>query len=230
MADSSIAITAGAGTAVDTFTQANGDHRQAVVIGDAAAATTATVFGGALSVNANLSTLPTFKTILRPTSAALVANTLSLRAGIWHAATATKTIRVRTIEVNVLMGATIEATVAEVHWITAAPTGTTAVTAGTRSATAAHAPIDRGDANPECSAAHSGTWVSAGILATGFLVYGAAAAVHGGGIKVYDHQEGGVHKPLTFRAGQLEGLAVGLVSNAAVTPSQLTVEITYTEE
>lgn len=229
MAESSIAITAGAGTAVDTFTQTDGSHRQAMVLGDATAATTATVVGGALSVNPNLSTLPTYKTILRPANTALVANTLSLRAGIWHAASATKTIRVRTIEVNVLMSAVIEATIAEVHWITAAPTGTTAVTAGTRTATAAHAAIDRGDGNPECSAAHGGTWVSAGILCTGFLVYGAAAAIHGGGIKVYDHQEGGVHKPLTFRAGSLEGLAVGLVSNAAVTPT-LTVEITYTEE
>lgn len=229
MAESSIAITAGAGTAVDTFTQADGSHRQAMVIGDATAATTATVVGGALSVNANLSTLPTFKTILRPAASALTANTLSLRAGLWHAASSTKTIRVRTIEVNVLMSATIEATICEVHWITAAPTGTTAVTSGTRSATAAHAALDRGDANPEASAAHGGTWVSAGILCTGFLVYGSAAAVHGGGTKIYDHQEGGVHKPLTFRAGALEGLAVGLVSNAAATPT-LTVEITYTEE
>jgi hypothetical protein len=45
MADSSIAVTPGTGTTVpvDTFTQASGDHRQAVVIGDAAAAATARV-------------------------------------------------------------------------------------------------------------------------------------------------------------------------------------------
>jgi len=34
MADSSIAITAGAGTAVDTFTMPNGDHRQVIMLGD----------------------------------------------------------------------------------------------------------------------------------------------------------------------------------------------------
>jgi hypothetical protein len=226
---SNVPVTAGAGTPVDTFTQSDGSHRQAMVIGDATTTAAATVVGGALSVNNNLSQTATFKTILRPAATALTANTLSLRAGLWHAASATKTIKVRTIEVNVLMSAVIEATICEVHWITAAPTGTTAVTAGTRTATAAHAAIDRGDGNPECSAAHGGTWVSAGILCTGFLAYGSAAAVHGGGTKIYDHQEGGTHKPLTFRAGQLEGLAVGLVSNAAVTPT-LTVEITYTEE
>jgi len=34
MADSSIAITAGTGTAVDTYTVPNGDHRQVVMVGD----------------------------------------------------------------------------------------------------------------------------------------------------------------------------------------------------
>ena len=34
MADSSIAITAGTGTAVDTFTMPNGDHRQVVMVND----------------------------------------------------------------------------------------------------------------------------------------------------------------------------------------------------
>ena len=34
MADSSVAITAGTGTAIDTFTMPNGDHRQVVMAGD----------------------------------------------------------------------------------------------------------------------------------------------------------------------------------------------------
>jgi len=34
MADSSVAITAGSGTAIDTFTMPNGDHRQVVMVGD----------------------------------------------------------------------------------------------------------------------------------------------------------------------------------------------------
>ena len=49
MADSSVAVTPGTGANIDTFTQAGGDHRQAVVVGDAANAYTATVnSGGAL--------------------------------------------------------------------------------------------------------------------------------------------------------------------------------------
>lgn len=40
MADSSVAVTPGAGAAIDTATQANGDHRQVIVIGDPTAATT----------------------------------------------------------------------------------------------------------------------------------------------------------------------------------------------
>ncbi len=39
MVDSNVSITAGTGTNIDTFTQANGDHRQAMVIGDPNAAT-----------------------------------------------------------------------------------------------------------------------------------------------------------------------------------------------
>lgn len=52
MADSSIAITAGSGTNVDTRTEpVNGDHRQVIVLGDGAAAATATVSAaGALLV------------------------------------------------------------------------------------------------------------------------------------------------------------------------------------
>lgn len=51
MADSSVPITAGTGTNIDTFTQAGGDHRQAMVVGDASAAYTAQVgVSGGLSV------------------------------------------------------------------------------------------------------------------------------------------------------------------------------------
>lgn len=51
MADSAIPITAGTGTNVDTFTQADGSHRQAVILGDQDAAQTARVTAsGALQV------------------------------------------------------------------------------------------------------------------------------------------------------------------------------------
>jgi hypothetical protein len=49
MADSSIAVTAGAGTQVDTRTQAGGDHRQVVVLGDPDAADIASVGGAGTS-------------------------------------------------------------------------------------------------------------------------------------------------------------------------------------
>jgi hypothetical protein len=52
MANSAVAITAGAGTNIDTFTMASGDHRQAVVIGDPSADNVATVKAtGALVVD-----------------------------------------------------------------------------------------------------------------------------------------------------------------------------------
>lgn len=43
MPDSSVAVTPGTGANVDTFTQASGDHRQAVVLGDATTASTQAV-------------------------------------------------------------------------------------------------------------------------------------------------------------------------------------------
>lgn len=45
MADSSVPITAGTGTNVDTRTQSGGDHRQVMVVGDPTNADVATVFG-----------------------------------------------------------------------------------------------------------------------------------------------------------------------------------------
>jgi hypothetical protein len=46
MADSNIEVTAGAGTPVDTRTQADGDHRQVVVLGDGTATNVQTVRAG----------------------------------------------------------------------------------------------------------------------------------------------------------------------------------------
>lgn len=43
MADSAVAVTPGTGANIDTATQANGDHRQVVAIGDPTAATIAAV-------------------------------------------------------------------------------------------------------------------------------------------------------------------------------------------
>lgn len=72
MADSNVPITAGSGTNIDTFTQASGDHRQAVVVGDASAANVAGVAGGGLAVNGGA---------LAATSGAVAAGTSPVTVG-----------------------------------------------------------------------------------------------------------------------------------------------------
>lgn len=70
MPNTSVPITAGAGTNVDTFTQSNGDHRQAMVLGDATDPQTAKVtVGGSLVTTRSLRTyakpilVSTFRTL-----------------------------------------------------------------------------------------------------------------------------------------------------------------------
>jgi hypothetical protein len=90
MADSSISVNiAGSATApVDAFTQSNGDFRQAVVIGDAAAASTAAVdTAGRLSVRTGGSTngTPAGVALTASTSAVLLAsNTARLFGAIYN--------------------------------------------------------------------------------------------------------------------------------------------------
>lgn len=84
MADSAVPITAGTGTNIDTFTQASGDHRQAVVVGDKDAASVAGVdTAGRLAVNtSDKATL-----CVTATGAAAAAVTLTLpapAAGLFH--------------------------------------------------------------------------------------------------------------------------------------------------
>lgn len=245
MADSSISITGGA---VDTRTTASGDHRQVMVNGDESTDAIAGVtdvaaipgalqrgareqwVGNAMNVNINAIQLATYKAVMKPTASALTANTLSLRCSLHHLATSTRTVRIRTIEVSAFMTAVIEASQIELHYLTAAPTGTAVPTARSGTATAnVNAALDPRDPAPEAVALNTITATSAGIISHGFLTYGSAAAIHGGGTKIYDAQEGGPTKVPLLRAGVLEGIAIGIISNAAVTPT-LTVEITYTEE
>lgn len=254
MANSNVPITAGAGTSIDTFTMASGDHRQAVVIGDpatesaaaqvtdVAAITGATQNGArqlwagdALNTNDNAIQLATYKLIVKPGAAAVTANTLQFRIAMWHLAASTKTVRIRAIETNIAVSALAESLSFEGHYITAAPTGTvTAIPGGavTRGATAALYPTDPGDAAQETQAAYTAagmTVTSTNIAVSSFITATSTAALHGGGATVYNWLGGRFTKPLTMPAGVLCGFAFGFLSSAAPTLTP-TVEVTFTEE
>lgn len=191
-------------------------------------AASAKTAGAALNVNTNAVQLATYKLTMKPSAAALTANTLSLRCSLHHLATSTKTVRIRRIEVTGLMTAVAEASQIEVHRVTAAPIGT-AVIAGTYTVAGSYVPTNPADPNPEATALNSlTTATSIGLLTHGFLTTG-GAALHGGGETIYDYDADSQMKPITLRAGVLEGIAIGILASAAVTPT-LTVEITFTEE
>lgn len=197
--------------------------------------------GDALNVNINAVQIPTYKFICKPTAAALVANTVAYRAAFWHTAASTKGIKIRSIEVNVAVSAVAQSLSCEIHFFSGtAPTntGTTHTSASTPTTTAALYPLDRRNtAATEASGAYAtsatnqtntSTTIAPHIAVTGFIAASSTAALHGGGLKIYDWQEGGPQQPLTLRQGVLDGIMIGFVSSAAPTITP-TVEITYTE-
>lgn len=183
--------------------------------------------GNALNVNTNAVQLATYKMTCKPTASALTAGTLSFRASLYHLIGSTKTVRIRSISVTGMMSAVIEASTIEIHYITAAPSAGTAVSG--RGVAGSLCALDPRDPAPEAIAINNPTVTSVGLITNGFLCYGSAAAIHGGGAKIYDWQESGSTKPITLRAGVVEGIAIGILSNGAVTPT-LCIEITFTEE
>lgn len=253
MANSNVPITPGAGTGIDTFTMASGDHRQAVVIGDSAnegaAVNVADVAaipgatqngaralwaGDAMATNDNAIQLATHKFIVKPAAAAVTTNTIAYRAALWHTAASTKTVRIRAIETNIAVSATAQSLSFEVHYITAAPTAGTALAGGTRGAAASLYPTDPADAASEAQGMYATTTTnltltSGGIAVTSFIAASNTAALHGGGAMVYNWLGGRFTKPLTLNAGVLSGFAFGLLSSAAPTLTP-TIEVTYTEE
>ena len=186
--------------------------------------------GNALNVNTNAVQKATYKAVCKPTAAASTANTFQARVTIHHLAAATKTVRIRRIIVVAQQPATVAYCQAELHRITAVPTGTV-VSPTVPTATNSVLPTDGRDSVPEAVVMTSVTAAaSAGILSAAFLtVLSGTAVVHGGGVLLYDWQESGETKPVTLRAGVLEGIAVGITSNVAIS-SNLTIEITFTEE
>jgi hypothetical protein len=90
MADSSVAITAGAGTSIDTRTIGS-EHRQVIVVGDESAATIAEVVGQALAVRPVRSATGTITSVngAVSTTTLLSANTSRLKATFYNDSTAT---------------------------------------------------------------------------------------------------------------------------------------------
>lgn len=260
MADSSVAVTPGAGANVDTQTTTTGDHRQVIVIGDpgvdAAIASVIDVStipgatvesardpgsGDALNVNTNAAQIPTYKFISKPVAAALTANTIAYRTAFWHTAASTRGIKIRAIEVNVAVSALAQSLSCEVHFVSGAvaPSGTgTSITSATATTTNAMYPLDRRNtvateglglvASGATNLTTGAPTIGPHLAMSGFVAASTAAALHGGGVKIYDWQESGPQQPLTLRQGVLEGIFVGFISNAAPTITP-TVEITFTE-
>jgi hypothetical protein len=90
MANTAVAITAGAGTSIDTFTQASGDHRQAVVIGDSATTEAAEVVGAALVTRPVRSATATVSSVTAAATSTqlLAANTTRVGVQVFNDSTA----------------------------------------------------------------------------------------------------------------------------------------------
>ena len=90
MANSAVAVTAGAGTNIDTFTQASGDHRQAMVVGDPTSTETAEVVGAAMAIRPGRSATATVTSVAAAaTSTQLLAvNTARVGAQVFNDSTA----------------------------------------------------------------------------------------------------------------------------------------------
>jgi hypothetical protein len=109
MADSSVAVTPGAGAAIDTFTLANGDHRQRVIVGD---------YGGY-----------TGRSVTYRTPGRAVTTGQNLLA-IWNAVGSTITVDVHQVTIDLYQTAvkavTVPPPIIRVVRLTSIPTGGTA--------------------------------------------------------------------------------------------------------
>ncbi len=241
MADSNVPITAGAGTAIDTRTNAAGEHRQVVVLGgdgdpvcsvvDPAAIPNALsappMFGPALNVNTNAISKATYIATVGATgisTGALTANTRKNVLSLHHAAAAVRTVRVRRVFIGGFQTGT--AAVGTVYGAlfrgTAAPTGGTAIaTAPTHPASPAAEVV--ATTLPTIDAAtlvHSNT---VGLLNAATALTGFSSTVF------YEWRPGSVQSPIVLRAGTLDAIALAIYSNA---PHTLTLQISviFTEE
>lgn len=236
MADSNIPITAGVGTPVDTRTAPDGDHRQVVVLGDETTAAVAEVIdpaiftgavstgsqGAALNVNPNAIQKATYKVALVPTTTgALTANTAKPILSIEHAASATKTVRIRRVLVAAMQSSAVAGT-DEVRLTR----GTAASSAGT---TVTATPTIPGVVAAEAVCKTLPTITAATVLSSVVGSLSSAANTGFAALVVYDWQESGETQPITLRAGSLDTFVVNMVSTGAKTYTA-SCTVTFTEE
>jgi hypothetical protein len=166
-------------------------------------------------------------------SNAFTANTRKQFATLHHAASATKTVRIRRVQIALESSSVAAITAADLVFITAAPaTGNPAITS---------TPLNRGDAAAEATAlALPTTAGTEGALVNSIEfnlgVTGAASTANPPPavewIDLYDSDGiagDDAAKALVLRAGQLEGVAIVLDCNAASTVKGF-VRIVFTEE
>lgn len=192
--------------------------------------------GAALNVNPNAVQKATYRVAMRRDTAAYTVGTIQWHLSLHHAASATRAVRIRRVEVAHTIGPTATTGSAvrfEMHRLTAAPTGT-ALAAGSSGATGAYLPVDGRLPAGEVTALTLPTATSAGLLASG--VSGSAPPAAHGAVSgvLYDWQEGGEQPPIILRPGVLEGIAIGshatIALAVAANVSVVTVEVSLTEE
>ncbi len=193
-------------------------------------------YGSALNVNTNALQLATYHVNRSPQAGvapgspatpAMVANTPKIMLVGWHAASSTKTVRIRRIRISAAFALTVTY-VYEVYRTNVAPTGGTTVVSR---------PSDSADPASDTSWMFQSTVAIGTQLVDGSLVDQAVIATNGamgvasghGEIILYDWQENGQTKPLTMRAGVLEGFCITVKSTGTGAPDSV-INVTYTEE
>ncbi len=193
-------------------------------------------YGSALNVNTNALQLATYHVNRSPQAGvapsapatpAMVANTPKIMLTGWHAASSTKTVRIRRIRISAAFAQTVTY-VYEVYRTNVAPTGGTTVVSR---------PSDSADPASDTSWMFQSTVAITTQLVDGSLVDQAVIATNGamgiaaghGEIVLYDWQENGQTKPLTMRAGVLEGFCITVKSTGTGAPDSV-INVTYTEE
>lgn len=156
-------------------------------------------------------------------SGALVANTRKDILSLEHAASATKTVKIRRVRIGGFQTTALVGTVyAKIFRGTAASSGGTATTPQ--------------PANPATTAAEVTcktlpTITAATLLDTGTVGFLSAATAQTGFIDLilYDWQEAGETQPLTLRSGTLDTIVIAIYSNVAHNLT-LQITVTFTEE
>lgn len=154
-----------------------------------------------------------------PAAVTIIANTRKALLQVHHLAAATTTKRIRRITVGALFGAAVMYGY-EVYRVTAAPTGGTAITPNAD---------DKGDPTTTlvCTYLPTASGTPNGIAVAGATILGAASG-HGL-VTVYDWKVSGEEKPLTIRAGFLEGFTLFVRGTGVVGPDPQ-IYIDFTEE